>query len=722
MMQNRLDAFPLLLLLLSLLSSACMAPAAIPVLENDTAGDSLLAMTEPPDDQLVTAEDSGSVGDGDIAPGDGAGLADSVPDESADFDAPSADMVPALAVLALDTTSVSLDATYFVDCPTAAKDAISSAGDGAGLPDVPTSNVDVASSATTTDVAADGAAVDASDAGPNDVGVMDADVLDVTLAAPLDATATVPPPAPCKTVAECPSGNGYCAFAKCVNGFCQMDILPVGTHCNGGDPCYGTFTCQADHWCKPAPPYPCPPSTQCTTVTCTWVAPHDSTFKSAQCTAFDPSRKASPTSYGCNDGNPCTTDDKCVSGQCTGLAWLSCDDGNTCTADSCVPAKGCQHIPIAATCGNGAGCGTCQDGVCTASQAAPVWLAELPTATVGLFNGMTATMDDGVVLLGHKAPDQSGLSRIQADGALVWSIWWKGSAYLVCARSDGTFLVGLSSSTAAGSHLGVFSAQGALLGTWPISATYAIEALSSRSDGGAYAVVNDAPKRLIAIAPTGAIEWTRQLNGSDSDLGWLSAEMLYPVADGVLVVGTHRQNVVWGEKLNAWVGQVTAAGKLGWIAELDAQWPNFVSLNSYTGYVDINSGVLVTGDPGLLISQRKLGAFTKPNQGLLIHSLNGGKLQPVAQRQNFGGIFPIAAALPNGAVVIGDYSSAQVIWLSAGGVPGGDIFQPSCGAKLLTVGLVPRSDSGFYVASQAWGGGATFVRIVRQPPVLANCP
>lgn len=44
----------------------------------------------------------------------------------------------------------------------------------------------------------------------------------------------------------------------------------------------------------------------------------------------------------CDDGNPCTKDDKCVGGKCKGTLY-SCDDGLSCTDDSCVGDGGCEH-------------------------------------------------------------------------------------------------------------------------------------------------------------------------------------------------------------------------------------------------------------------------------------------------------------------------------------------------------------------------------------------
>jgi len=46
----------------------------------------------------------------------------------------------------------------------------------------------------------------------------------------------------------------------------------------------------------------------------------------------------------CDDGSTCTLDDRCMAGQCRGVA-LSCDDGNPCTRDVCDAAL--SRWPIA---------------------------------------------------------------------------------------------------------------------------------------------------------------------------------------------------------------------------------------------------------------------------------------------------------------------------------------------------------------------------------------
>ncbi len=72
---------------------------------------------------------------------------------------------------------------------------------------------------------------------------------------------------------------------------------------------------------------------------------------------------------GCDDGDACTTDDKCQKdgAGCAGTA-ITCDDGIACTADSCDPLQGCIFEP---DCPDGTVCdvvqGTCVEGSCEAN-------------------------------------------------------------------------------------------------------------------------------------------------------------------------------------------------------------------------------------------------------------------------------------------------------------------------------------------------------------------
>ena len=68
----------------------------------------------------------------------------------------------------------------------------------------------------------------------------------------------------------------------------------------------------------------------------------------------------------CDDGDPCTFGDMCVSGSCTGIP-IDCNDNNPCTLDICSPNSGCTHVnlPNNTACDDGQGCtvgDTCQEG------------------------------------------------------------------------------------------------------------------------------------------------------------------------------------------------------------------------------------------------------------------------------------------------------------------------------------------------------------------------
>jgi len=69
----------------------------------------------------------------------------------------------------------------------------------------------------------------------------------------------------------------------------------------------------------------------------------------------------------CDDGDPCTHDDTCSEGNCSGTAY-TCDDDNPCTADMCNSDGTCSHTNVEGACDDGEPCtegDTCQNGVCT---------------------------------------------------------------------------------------------------------------------------------------------------------------------------------------------------------------------------------------------------------------------------------------------------------------------------------------------------------------------
>ncbi len=57
-----------------------------------------------------------------------------------------------------------------------------------------------------------------------------------------------------------------------------------------------------------------------------------------------------PNAVACDDGNPCSLTESCVSGACLPATWNTCDDGNACTTDLCDGDLGCVHTPASGPC------------------------------------------------------------------------------------------------------------------------------------------------------------------------------------------------------------------------------------------------------------------------------------------------------------------------------------------------------------------------------------
>jgi len=69
-----------------------------------------------------------------------------------------------------------------------------------------------------------------------------------------------------------------------------------------------------------------------------------------------PSPRCDREGQRCDDGDPCTLDDRCAGGVCGGDR-LPCDDRDPCTDDGCAPGSGCFHEPgTGAACDDGNGC------------------------------------------------------------------------------------------------------------------------------------------------------------------------------------------------------------------------------------------------------------------------------------------------------------------------------------------------------------------------------
>jgi hypothetical protein len=156
--------------------------------------------------------------------------------------------------------------------------------------------------------------------------------------------------------AECTLGPnpGECARYECDGaGTCITRNLD-GQHCEDGNACTGSDTCQ-DGKCKGGVAPLCPQAGACEQAGCD---PDSGCF-------LNPKADGSA----CSDDNACTAIDTCENGTCESGNAAPCSDGGTCEEAGCNPDSGCFLKPKAdgTTCSDDNACtafDTCQNGTC----------------------------------------------------------------------------------------------------------------------------------------------------------------------------------------------------------------------------------------------------------------------------------------------------------------------------------------------------------------------
>ncbi|MBM4394083.1 MAG: hypothetical protein FJ087_00155 [Deltaproteobacteria bacterium] len=132
---------------------------------------------------------------------------------------------------------------------------------------------------------------------------------------------------------------------------CFATPLP-GNACDDGDPCSESDACGEDGVCR-GEPRDCDDGRLCTRDFC------DPGAASGCRREFN--------YLPCDDGDACTVNDRCGGGECRGYPGPGCDDGNPCTDDACDPAGGCRHDPNTRDCDDGDACTSgdkCAGGRC----------------------------------------------------------------------------------------------------------------------------------------------------------------------------------------------------------------------------------------------------------------------------------------------------------------------------------------------------------------------
>jgi hypothetical protein len=134
----------------------------------------------------------------------------------------------------------------------------------------------------------------------------------------------------CQGAAECNDGNP-CTTDSCPGGKCAAIPLD-GPACDDKEPCTSGETCKGG-LCQGGKPLLCDDKNPCTLDACDKA--------SGKCVATPAAEGSS-----CSDGSPCTQNDACKGGVCSGAAVV-CSDANPCTADTCNPASGlCDFVAI----------------------------------------------------------------------------------------------------------------------------------------------------------------------------------------------------------------------------------------------------------------------------------------------------------------------------------------------------------------------------------------
>ena len=221
----------------------------------------------------------------------------------------------------------------------------------------------------------------------------------------------------------CEPETGDCVYVPVDGGACDD-----GSACTSGDVCLGgacggtEVTCTAAGPCLAAscdslrgclttatPGVSCDDGDRCTTddrcdaaAACRGAAlscDDGQPCTSDRCDAQLGCRHEALTGAVCDDGNACTGDDRCAGGSCVG-AELVCDDGNACTDNRCDRASGCVFLARAGACDDADRCtsdDSCEDGLCVGIE-------------IACDDGNACTRDGCVAALGcaHEADHEGG--------------------------------------------------------------------------------------------------------------------------------------------------------------------------------------------------------------------------------------------------------------------------------------------------------------------------
>ena len=154
------------------------------------------------------------------------------------------------------------------------------------------------------------------------------------------------------------SGFEQCDDGNTSNGDCCTSLCKKasdGVPCSSNSMCVSNEKCSSGK-CQGGTAMSCNDSDACTDDACDPVSGCSHTQNTAPC----------------DDGEVCTTNDKCVAFVCVGGPPPKCTDGNVCTSDSCLLGVGCIFVANASVCSDGNACTTsdaCSAKVCVGGPA-----------------------------------------------------------------------------------------------------------------------------------------------------------------------------------------------------------------------------------------------------------------------------------------------------------------------------------------------------------------
>jgi len=242
----------------------------------------------------------------------------------------------------------------------------------------------------------------------------------------------------------CSDGNkctdsDYCSAGQCISGAplvcndnnpCTDDSCSPSTGCvytnDNTNTCTDNNVCTINDRCSSGScindgPLTCDDNNQCTQNKCDPVSG-----------CYYPNQS---NGYNCNDNNKCTTVDTCQNGQCIGSSTLTCVDGNPCTQDNCDPATGCvfPNEPNNKICNDNNPCTSgdhCMSGQCvkTADTVCPAQICKSSSCNSSsgcVYTSILPCCGNGIV-------ETTGTAREECDDGCA-----KGDPALCDAADDG---------------------------------------------------------------------------------------------------------------------------------------------------------------------------------------------------------------------------------------------------------------------------------------------